>query len=132
MNGKGKEILSAEFKTYSIKYIKVLQNIKILFLENLHRIFIKCQELIPNLSFSEFFDIVRYANHLNIWGYTAIDIEYIPYIFNILGIKLIICVFYIIHTFSFTASSNIFPISTHLSLQTPSPIFCKYFLNILL
>ena len=31
MNGKGKEILSAEFKTYSIKYIKVLQNIKILF-----------------------------------------------------------------------------------------------------
>lgn len=57
-----------------------IQNIKILFLENLHRIFIKCQELIPNLSFSEFFDIVRYANHLNIWGYTAIDIEYIPYI----------------------------------------------------
>ena len=57
-----------------------IQNIKILFLENLHRIFRKCTELIPNLSFREFFDIVEYANNLNIWGYTAIDIEYIPYI----------------------------------------------------
>lgn len=57
-----------------------IQNIKLLFLENLHRIFRKCEELIPNLSFNEFFDIVEFANNSNIWGYANIDIEYIPYI----------------------------------------------------
>lgn len=56
------------------------KTIKGLFLENIHRVFKKCEDLIPNLSFKEFYDIVGFANKLNVWGYVDVDIEYIPYI----------------------------------------------------
>lgn len=56
------------------------KTIKRLFLENLHRVFQKCKYLIPNLSFKEFYEIVEFANNLNIWGYVDINIEYIPYV----------------------------------------------------
>lgn len=53
---------------------------KNLFIHNVHRIFNKCIELIPNLSFAEFNEIIKKADSLNVWGYIDIDIEYIPYI----------------------------------------------------
>lgn len=57
-----------------------IEVIKELFLTNLHRVFRKCVDLVPNLSFREFYEIIEFANNLNIWGYVNIDIKYIPYI----------------------------------------------------
>ncbi len=50
--------------------------IKDSFLTNIHKIFNKCKELIPNPSFKELDELIQKANSLNIWGYVDINIEY--------------------------------------------------------